>query len=95
MTVPATTAGGTYYVIAQADGASEVPETTETNNTKFSAAIKVGPDLIVSAMSAPVSAAAGGTISVTDTTKNQGAGTAGGSSTGFYLSAITTILTWR
>ena len=39
--------GGTYYVIAQADGASEVPETTETNNTKFSAAIKVGPDLVV------------------------------------------------
>jgi len=91
VTVPATTAGGTYYVIAQADGASEVPETTETNNTKFSAAIKVGPDLIVSAMSAPASAAAGGTISVTDTTKNQGAGAAGASSTGFYLSAITTI----
>ena len=91
VTVPTTTAGGTYYVIAQADGASEVPETTETNNTKFSAAIKVGPDLIVSAMSAPASAAAGGTISVTDTTKNQGAGTAGASSTGFYLSALTTI----
>ncbi len=91
VTVPATTAGGTYYVIAQADGASEVPETTETNNTKFSAVIKVGPDLIESAMSAPASAAAGGTISVTDTTKNQGAGTAGASSTGFYLSALTTI----
>ena len=91
LTVPAKAAGGTYYVIAQADGASEVPETTETNNTKFSAAIKVGPDLIVTAMSAPASAAAGGTISVTDTTKNQGAGTAGASSTGFYLSANTTV----
>ncbi len=78
-------------MIAQADGASEVLETTETNNTKVSAAIKVGPDLIVSAMSAPASAAAGGTISVTDTTKNQGAGTAGASSTGFYLSANTTV----
>ncbi len=87
LTVPATATGGTYYVIAQADGASQVPETTETNNTKYSAAIKVGPDLMVSAMSAPASAAAGGTISVTDTTKNQGAGTAGASSTGFYLSA--------
>jgi subtilisin family serine protease/subtilase family serine protease len=91
VTVPATVAGGTYYVIAQADGASEVPETTETNNTKFSAAIKIGPDLIVSAMSAPASTAAGGTISVTDTTKNQGAGPAGASSTGFYLSANTTV----
>ena len=91
VTVPAATAGGTYYVIAQADGASAVPETAETNNTKFSAAIKVGPDLIVSAMSAPASAAAGGTISVTDTTKNQGAGPAGASSTGFYLSANGTI----
>ena len=38
--------------------------------------MKVGPDLIVTAMSAPASAAAGATISVTDTTKNQGAGTA-------------------
>ena len=91
LTVPATAAGGTYYVIAQADGASEVPETTETNNTRLSAVIKVGPDLIVSAMSAPASAAAGGTISVTDTTKNQGAGPAGASSTGFYLSANSTI----
>jgi thermitase len=91
LTVPATAAGGTYYVIAQADGASEVPETTETNNTKFSAAIKVGPDLIVSAMPAPATAGAGGTISVTDTTKNQGAGTAGASSTGFYLSANTSV----
>jgi subtilase family serine protease len=91
VTVPATTAGGTYYVIAQADGASEVPETTESNNTKFSAAIKIGPDLIVSAMSASASAPAGGTISVTDTTKNQGAGAAGASSTGFYLSANTSV----
>ena len=91
VTVPATTAGGTYYVIAQADGASGVPETTESNNTKFTAAIKVGPDLIVSAMSASASAAAGGTISVTDTTKNQGPGTAGASSTGFYLSANTSV----
>ena len=91
LTVPGTTGGGTYYVIAQADGASAVLETTETNNTKVSTAIKVGPDLIVSAMSAPASAAAGGTISVTDTTKNQGAGTAGSSSTGFYLSANTTV----
>jgi len=91
LTVPPTAAGGTYYVIAQADGASEVPETTETNNTKFSAAIQLGPDLIVSALSAPASAAAGATISVTDTTKNQGAATAGASSTGFYLSANTTV----
>ena len=34
LTLPAGTAAGTYYVIAQADAASEVPETTETNNNK-------------------------------------------------------------
>ena len=91
ITVPAWAAAGSYYVIAQADGAGEVLETTETNNTRASAAIKVGPDLIVTAVSAPSSGTAGGTIVATDTTKNQGAGPATASSTGFYLSVNTTI----
>jgi trimeric autotransporter adhesin len=91
ITVPASAAGGSYYVIAQADGAGEVLETAETNNTKASAAIKVGPDLIVTAVSVPSSGTAGGTIAASDTIKNQGAGPATASSTGFYLSVNTSI----
>ncbi len=49
-------------------------ETTETNNTKASAAVKVGPDLVVTAVTVPATGAAGAMISVTDSTKNQGAG---------------------
>jgi subtilisin family serine protease/subtilase family serine protease len=91
LTVPATAAAGTYYVIAQADGGSQVPETAETNNTKASTAIKVGPDLIVTAVSVPASGAAGGMISANETTKNQGFGPAPASSTAFYLSPNGTI----
>ena len=86
LTVPANAATGTYYIIAQADGAAELTEAVETNNTRATAAINVGSDLVVTAMSAPASGAAGGTISVTDTTKNQGGGTSTASATGFYLS---------
>ncbi len=85
--MPANAAAGAYYVIGQADGDGQIPESIESNNTKASSTIKVGPDLIVTAISVPGSAAAGGTISVTDTTTNQGAGAAGASTTGFYLSS--------
>jgi subtilisin family serine protease/subtilase family serine protease len=85
--IPAATPAGTYYVITQADPANALKETMEINNTRASGAVKIGPDLIVTASSAPSTAAAGAMISVSDTTKNQGAGTAGASATGFYLSA--------
>jgi subtilisin family serine protease/subtilase family serine protease len=86
VTVPASTAVGTYYVIAQADATGAVPEASESNNTRVSAAVKIGPDLTVSALTAPASAAAGATIDVTDTTKNLSSGPVVPSSTGFYLS---------
>jgi subtilase family serine protease len=86
LTVPAGTPGGSFYVIAQADGATVVTETSETNNNKI-APVKLGADLIASALSVPAIASIGGTISVTDSTMNQGAGAAPDSSTGFYLSA--------
>ena len=93
VSVPASAGTGSYYVIAQADGPGDVPETSETNNTRASAAIKVGADLVVTALAVPASAAAGGTITANDTTKNQGAGPAPGSSTGFYLSTNSTFST--
>ncbi|MBI4490136.1 MAG: IPT/TIG domain-containing protein [Deltaproteobacteria bacterium] len=84
-TIPAGTATGTYYIIAKADADNGLPESNEGNNTKYKA-IKIGPDLIISALSAPTSAGAGSSISVSDTSKNQGAGTAAASTTKFYLS---------
>jgi subtilisin family serine protease/subtilase family serine protease len=86
LTLPAATATGAYFVIAQADSAGVLVETSETNNYKASLTVKVGPDLAVTALSGPAAADAGSTITVTDTTRNQGAGAAPASSTGFYLS---------
>jgi subtilase family serine protease len=89
LTIPSGTPGGSYYIIAKADGNGVIPETSETNNTK-SKSIKIGPDLIVSLITAPASAARGTTISITDTTKNQGGGDAVASTTKLYLSTNTT-----
>ncbi|MDH4065530.1 MAG: S8 family serine peptidase, partial [Acidobacteriota bacterium] len=85
--IPASTTAGTYYVVAKADWDGQVEETSESNNTRASSAVRVGPDLLVSALSAPSTAAAGGTVQVGDTTKNQGAGASAVSVTTFYLSA--------
>ena len=89
--VPAATATGSYYVIAKADSDGAVPENNETNNVKTNGLIKIGPDLIVSALSAPASAAAGSTITVSETTRNQGGGAANASATRFFLSANSSI----
>ena len=90
LTLPATLATGTYYLIAQADGDGAIAELNEINNGR-AVAIRVGPDLVVSAFTAPLRAAAGGTIVVTDTTANSGSGAAGASTTAFYLSANITL----
>jgi hypothetical protein len=63
-----------------------VAETLEGNNVNF-VALSIGPDLVVQSVSGPSGAGAGTTISVNDTTRNQGGGAAGASSTRFYLSA--------
>ena len=91
VTIPAGTPGGTYYVLAKADSANSVVETQETNNVKIGTTIKIGPDLIVSSVTGPSTAGAGGTILVSDTTKNQGAAAASASSTAFYLSINATL----
>ena len=86
LTIPAGQATGGYFIIAQADGDMVVAESVETNNTTAKP-IGIGPDLIVSALSAPASAAAGSTISITDTTKNQGGVSAASSTTALYLAS--------
>ena len=91
LTIPTTTPIGTYFIVAQADAANTVAETAETNNIKSSGSIRIGPDLAITAVSVPSNAAAGGTVSVSDTTKNQGEGASPASSTGFYLSVNSTL----
>jgi hypothetical protein len=88
VTLPITMAVGSYYLLARADANGVVPETNETNNTKTKA-LSLGPDLVVSALSAPVSGGAGTPITVTDTAKNQGGSAAGASTMKFYLSTNT------
>ncbi|MBI4489401.1 MAG: SBBP repeat-containing protein, partial [Deltaproteobacteria bacterium] len=89
LSIPAATAPGTYFIIAQADADNAIAEANEGNNTTASNAFAIGADLVVSALTAPSTAAPGSTISVTDTTKNQGGGSAGASTTRFYLSTDT------
>jgi subtilase family serine protease len=86
MPVPSGTAPGPYYVIAKANADNSTPETNITNNTR-SIKIVIGPDLFLSSLSAPATGGAGLPVDVTDTTKNQGAGSAAASGTAFYLSA--------
>ena len=86
VTIPSATATGIYFLIAKADDDQRVLETSETNNTR-STLLTIGPDLVVSTLTVPASAAPGSTIAVADTVKNQGAGSAGASLLRFYLSA--------
>lgn len=90
LTIPGDVVTGTYYVVAVADVGNELTEKTESNNAK-QRSIKIGPDLIVSAISAPLSAAAGATISVNVTTRNIGGGAAGPSTTKIYLTTSTVL----
>jgi subtilase family serine protease len=86
LTIPAATPTGAFYVIAMADAAGSVAESTETNNTRYGL-VRVGPDLQVTSITAPARGASGGVVAISDTTRNAGAGSAGSSNTAFYLSA--------
>ena len=86
VTIPQGTTVGAWYIVAMADGEGVVAESSETNNT-YARIVKVGPDLDITSLSAPATAAVGQTISVSDTTKNVGAGEAGPSLTQVFLSA--------
>ena len=92
VTVSAGTAGGTYFLLACADGAFVVPEINESNNCKASA-VQVtvsGPDLVETAVSdPPTTVTLGGTFSVSDTVQNIGSAAAAASTTRYYLSTTT------
>jgi subtilase family serine protease len=84
--IPATATTGTYYLFAKADLNGAVVESSEANNASPALAIRVGPDLSITAVTFPANPAAGSTITVNDTTANTGGGSAGASTTRFFLS---------
>ena len=83
--IPGGLTPGSQYLFAKADADDVLNESQEANNT-YIRLLLVGPDLIVSSLTVPATAAPGATISVSDTVKNQGAGDAAASKSGFYLS---------
>jgi hypothetical protein len=91
VTIPAATANGGYFIIAKADELNQAFESNEGNNTR-AIKIRIGPDLAVPLLTAPVYGAAGGNISISDTTANLPASSpAGVSTTRFFLSTNTTL----
>jgi trimeric autotransporter adhesin len=84
--VPSSTPAGAYYVFAKTDAGDAISESVETNNTRMTGPIGIGPDLILSSITAPAAVAPGVSFSVNSTTRNQGGGTAAASTTVFYLS---------
>lgn len=86
VTIPSGVAGR-YYIIAKADDNDLITESNEYN-TK-ARPIKIGPDLVVSVLTIPSTASPGGSINITDITKNNGPGSAVSSNTRFYLSTDT------
>jgi MBG domain-containing protein/Big-like domain-containing protein/VCBS repeat protein/CARDB protein len=87
LTVP-TSMNGTYYVIACTNYNYGITESNTANNCTASASFPLaGADLIENAVSVLTSTpVSGGSLQVSDTAVDQGAGNAGASLTGFYLS---------
>ena len=86
VTIPTGAAAGRYYLLARADDGGSEAEDGEANNVRAKA-IAIGPDLVVSSIAGPASAAAGTTVTFDVTTRNQpGAAPAAGSTTSLYLS---------
>ncbi|MBI2412057.1 MAG: hypothetical protein HYV24_02460, partial [Deltaproteobacteria bacterium] len=96
VTIPVSTAAGTYYVIAKADADNSNPESNEDNNTAVSGPVTVtsGIDFVLSAFTTPGSMQTGVSTSVPTTITNQGPGAATTvivSYIKFYLSADSTL----
>ena len=101
ITIPAGAASATLPVTPIDDALLEINETVSVtilpdeayiaSGTRVATVIIVSdelfPDLIASALSAPATAGAGQSITLTETTKNQGGGPAGASTTRYFLSS--------
>lgn len=75
VTVPAITSG-TYYFVALADPSNTIQEYDEGNNSSSWLPIEItyGPDLLITAITAPTSAVTGQALTIPVTAKNQGIG---------------------
>jgi subtilase family serine protease len=86
LVIPAGTAGGAHYILAQADAEDVLAELSPTNNVAFGPIQIGGPDLMVQSLTAPATGKLGVAISISDTTKNVGTMSAGSTTTRYYLS---------
>jgi uncharacterized protein YkwD len=89
--VPSNLAGGSYYIGAIADATDLVAESNESNNTGLDAAPMniiplPAPDLVVSSLTAPATAASGSAIAINCTVSNSGNARAGSTYVYYYLS---------
>jgi alpha-tubulin suppressor-like RCC1 family protein/subtilase family serine protease len=92
VSVPVNTPEGAYYLLACADGVSQVAEQNESNNCLGSAnqLFVTGPDVVVtSTIEPPETLVFGETILATDTVVNLGSVAAGASETKYLLSLDT------
>ena len=90
ISIPADTAVGNWYFLAMADGENVVTETSEVNNV-YARYVQIGPDLRISSLSVPTTVGPGQSISITETTKNQGGALAEASTTQFFLSTNSSV----
>ncbi|MGE5820818.1 MAG: CARDB domain-containing protein, partial [Deltaproteobacteria bacterium] len=86
VTIPPGTPLGNYFLIAVADAGNVVAETNDTNKKSRKLSV-TRPDLTVSRLQSPSSAAAGSALVIKETTSNKTAVSAGNSTTSYYLSA--------
>ncbi|RZL14344.1 MAG: hypothetical protein EOO62_05705, partial [Hymenobacter sp.] len=93
LTVPTTTAVGSYYILFVADDQYQIAETNENNNVTYQPLQVVAPGIDLTISSAYVSSyqtAANSTLSVNCYLNNQGTATANSAVAGYYLSTNTT-----
>lgn len=94
VTIPASLAPGTYYWGVIADYTSVLSESNEANNALSGNTVSiVRSDLIMTVVSGPATVGPGTTVAVSNTLRNQGAGAAGSSTVGLYLSTDAVITT--
>jgi len=97
VTIPATVAEGTYYVVVTADIYGTVMEQDETNNTKAGATTiaitGTQPDLAMTALSGPSNITRDQPFSVTTTVSNLVSTAAGPFRVGIYLSTDANVTT--
>jgi len=92
--IPAGTAPGTYHVIAVTDPLGQLAEMDESNNVTVSAAMPITlyrPDLVMTAVTIPVTGAVGRPLAITNSVRNIGPAPAGPFALRFYLSSDGTL----